>query len=894
MTLKVISDFLESSTIHGLVHISTAKSKTAKALWVVIVVACFSIAIHMIIDSYKEWQESPVSTTITTHPITELEFPMVTVCPPRGSNTALNHLLEKVKDVNFTKEERQMLLDTSKEVFIEIPNKNYAEQMTEWLSIKNMRSIANGQASVPEVDDQGIIILRSSEPQGSFSSPSIDFKDYLFKYELNLPENIGELVGEGDLVISVETKGNWTFFEKNGTHLFKEKLNASAAENFCVNMGGHLASVGSPEENKKLAKVADGNEVWLGGKRKLGGDGWEWLDGRLWTYQNWWYYPIFGIIEPSSRAGHDCLILIDPGEAISEMDGDWISYMCDYKRFFICVNQPIKMTGNQTLVFKGASLVNQSLYFWTNKSTDNTQGFKLSWQIENGSLPDVMELVSKDLEGNVSTPGLGSLPPPNYYKERHEYTAVIELPHNVTDAISDGALIIDVDIVADNQSESRVELVTGEASFYFNNNSMNWSVAKAFCVSKGGHLASMASPSQWQRLKDFITDNNLSGAMWLGGTKESKEGEWTWNDGSEWSVEHWGPPVLPSARDESDGQICLAVSYSYIYSNNTHSIGWLHDSCITPSGWQSICSVPTMTTLNSSTQVVFTSENISTSPAIQVRWVAQPSGEDKEKDVNLGLHDAQNNLQNTSLSSKEMPGFKITWELHGKTNVNSEAHRSRSEWGKIDQKSSNKRDLLVMAIMDLVRESKIKRIPEHEVWKTLLKHRWDIDILRTNSPCLNENQRISVIYKTAQDLKIKYNWNHWIPEGDLRLGTELYSVLSCPENLIEAAKLSKLFESLLNNHNLNTVVAATMHNIQPRAGDNIKDFAAINMWFQRLDERYNFSLGNNILPLMTTDSLTQLTALDPPFLTPYKNNAISDDHKSIAKYVGIPHIDLTS
>ena len=105
MASTKLREFLESSTIHGLVHISTAKSKTARAVWVAIVVACFAYAIYMINNSYEEWQESPVSTTITTHPITELEFPTVTVCPPRGSNTALNHLLEKVKDVNFTKEQ---------------------------------------------------------------------------------------------------------------------------------------------------------------------------------------------------------------------------------------------------------------------------------------------------------------------------------------------------------------------------------------------------------------------------------------------------------------------------------------------------------------------------------------------------------------------------------------------------------------------------------------------------------------------------------------------------------------------------------------------------------------------------------------------------------------------
>ena len=69
-----------------------------------------------------------------------------------------------------------------------------------------------------------------------------------------------------------------------------------------------------------------------------------------------------------------------------------------------------------------------------------------------------MELVSKDLEGSVSTPGLGSLPPPNYYKERHEYTAVIELPHNITEVIGDWSLVVDIDIVRDNQSKSRVEV----------------------------------------------------------------------------------------------------------------------------------------------------------------------------------------------------------------------------------------------------------------------------------------------------------------------------------------------------------------------------------------------------------------------------------------------------
>ena len=170
------------------------KSRVARATWVAIVVACFAVATYMINDSYKEWQESPVSTTITTHPITELQFPTVTVCPPKGSNTALNHLLEKVKDVNFTNEVRQSLLDLSIEVFLVIPNKKYVKQIRKFVSVENMRSIVNGKTSLPEINKQDMIILRTSEPEGNFSTPSLGFAGNSYKFELNLPDNIEKLV----------------------------------------------------------------------------------------------------------------------------------------------------------------------------------------------------------------------------------------------------------------------------------------------------------------------------------------------------------------------------------------------------------------------------------------------------------------------------------------------------------------------------------------------------------------------------------------------------------------------------------------------------------------------------------------------------------------------------
>ena len=128
--------------------------------------------------------------------------------------------------------------------------------------------------------------MNSSKPQGSFSSPIHDFGKNSFRYELNLPENIGKLVGSEELVVSVETKGNWSYFlPKNETHLYKMKMNQSAAEGFCAKQGGHLASVESQEKEKELIQLGN-RPLWLGARRKSE-EAWEWLDRGAWSYQNW-------------------------------------------------------------------------------------------------------------------------------------------------------------------------------------------------------------------------------------------------------------------------------------------------------------------------------------------------------------------------------------------------------------------------------------------------------------------------------------------------------------------------------------------------------------------------------------------------------------------------------
>ena len=105
----------------------------------------------------------------------------------------------------------------------------------------------------------------------------------------------------------------------------------------------------------------------------------------------------------------------------------------------------------------------------------------------------------------MSTPGLGSAPSPNYYKERHEYTVVIELPHNITDVIGDGALVVDVDVTIPDDLDLTLDLFGTEIELEYNNTRMTWTDAEAFCVSKGGHLASVTSPDHWRKLQELIS-----------------------------------------------------------------------------------------------------------------------------------------------------------------------------------------------------------------------------------------------------------------------------------------------------------------------------------------------------------------------------------------------------
>ena len=95
-----VKDFLEISTIHGLIHISRNRDYS-KLFWILIVIAGFTLATVMIQKSFQSWNEDPIKTTIETLPITEIVFPKLTVCPPKNTYTNINYDLMKIDNITL-------------------------------------------------------------------------------------------------------------------------------------------------------------------------------------------------------------------------------------------------------------------------------------------------------------------------------------------------------------------------------------------------------------------------------------------------------------------------------------------------------------------------------------------------------------------------------------------------------------------------------------------------------------------------------------------------------------------------------------------------------------------------------------------------------------------------
>ena len=234
-----LCDFLESSTIHGLIYISTSKTILVRSFWVFVVVAGFLTGGYLIYQANVDWHNHPFASSEETLPISEITFPRITVCPPKGSHTALNYDLQKSE---LNESLRNDLRDLALEMVedregweIMVDNKAFVEDNKYFNWYNGISSVAFQYEAIDFAEslllniatgrnnaDKNFWVFISGfssstlASSGSFHTPWLiqPFDELLFvknvdyKFAINIPENLENTFLVIDLMVDTkETEG---------------------------------------------------------------------------------------------------------------------------------------------------------------------------------------------------------------------------------------------------------------------------------------------------------------------------------------------------------------------------------------------------------------------------------------------------------------------------------------------------------------------------------------------------------------------------------------------------------------------------------------------------------------------------------------------------------------
>ena len=267
--MDALKEFLESSTIHGIGYISTAPSKASKTLWFVIVLTGFVTAFCLINNSYVSWEESPVLTSISTHPISQLKFPNITICPPEGSNTALNYDLMRSQNVTLSEQDRKELIDWMSKMLLELPSIEYVKKAKEMVNEGNIESIMTATTHTftypnpykdPEIDNAWGYEIFTSSLNGNLTTPglgenieALDQSYFNMHFTIEFPLVLKGMKGNHTTYVEIKIEQNTVednameiqYREGSKYIFFKISKTWKDAEEHCVSQGGHLASLHS-------------------------------------------------------------------------------------------------------------------------------------------------------------------------------------------------------------------------------------------------------------------------------------------------------------------------------------------------------------------------------------------------------------------------------------------------------------------------------------------------------------------------------------------------------------------------------------------------------------------------------------------------------------------------
>ena len=118
---KTAKQYLATSTAHGLAYlVEDGRSSIERIFWILITTLAISFTAFQTTQLYRQWKDDPVVTSLDTvkMPISEIEFPAVTICPQGSVNEIMNSVLFKQfkEYVNEKTSGRRLKRSTSLEI----------------------------------------------------------------------------------------------------------------------------------------------------------------------------------------------------------------------------------------------------------------------------------------------------------------------------------------------------------------------------------------------------------------------------------------------------------------------------------------------------------------------------------------------------------------------------------------------------------------------------------------------------------------------------------------------------------------------------------------------------------------------------------------------------------
>ena len=837
----------------------------------------FIVSGYLIYSSYSAWQTSPISTSITTHPIADLDFPIVTVCPHKGSNTAINLDLIKADNNSLTKDNREGLKKAIYQIFIEPTHLEYIRFMEASVNQANVRKTYRGFHTFPETNQRKQLEIVMSNNHGEIKTPWFgdDFEkdhskeDRQLLYEIKISGDLLEQVNRGSLIIELDvdisnqeevkyTQASWGF----DTHkLFTEKKTWADAEAHCQGEGGHLASVLNEEEQQKMIALAGRKYVFLGGIYREGA--WKWSDGSPWNYTKW----SAGLLSDGAIGA--------PGDCVEMLNGNyWNYYSCTLSDAFICKAAPHKMTGKTSirLNFKKEEITfisfrvlysyNFDQELFNLRKDKKMTGVRLRWRIE----PEPLEMITSELGRSIQTPGLkdNSLDEGSFMAER-AFKITLEVPHDLKSWIGQASLVIRLEV------NTREEMVRtnqgGEKKFQLFTDRMTWTEAEAHCQGLEGQLASVQTLEEQQEVESLAE----YGTAWLGGNDREKEGDWRWSDGSPWVYTNW--------KDKSGGKKGDLKNCALLIASR----GWMDYPCddIKPFVCQSF---PYFMEGNKSKTFSYTKEQLHFSQ-FKV-WYSPSSSDPSIKSTTSTSPPTTTNpsiFKNTS-NSKEVlgslednivPSFRVSWFLQDNNgnHLTEKLSDLSSDWRPADADIPRFGNFYLARMVQFAAVLRLRNMSRNGILNTVIQKKSELVLngfVGYSSMCLYDQVRTDY-YKTlfaGITLGVSLNVGQTsIINEDVQTGFMVFSaVIFCPENTF---KLYQFLHSLLSTQSPRTIIQATINTIESDTIMDQSDRKLLNQFYLSLKRIFDFEYGKILLATSSLSELKGMLAKNWPYFTNY-------------------------